>query len=114
MRRRKVTYPPAKTATKGGGATAAARTPANIERAVVINVNAMTGRSDIRPGDRVRIGGGTYAGDAGIVESVAGGVIPAVLVRTESGTLRRVRTVDLVPEPAFRPTPADDRSDQPA
>jgi hypothetical protein len=101
MRRRKVAYPPPKTATKGGASPAAdARAAANANRAVTINLQAMTGRSDIRQGTRVRIGSGMYEGEVAVVESVVGGVIPAAVVRTASGQTRRVRTVDLLPEGA--------------
>jgi len=103
MRRRKVTYPQAKTASKGGSAAGAdARATANANRAVTINLEAMAGRPDIRPGARVRIATGIYQGEIAVVESV-GGVIPAAVVRTESGQTRRVRTVDLYLEgtPAF-------------
>jgi hypothetical protein len=102
MRRRKVTYPPPKTATaRGAGPSPAdARAAAAAARVAVINLDAMTGRSDIRNGMRVRISSGLYAGELAIVESVVGGVIPAVVVRTEAGRARRVRTTDLIPEPA--------------
>jgi len=46
---------------------------------------------------------GLYAGEAAVVESLAGGLIPAALVRTEAGRARRARTIDLQPvgsEPA--------------
>lgn len=103
MRRKKVTYPPPKTATKGGSTAAApdARTP--VSRAVTIDTTAMLGRGELRIGDRVRIMSGLYAGEAAIVESVVGGVIPAALVRTEAGRTRRTRTIDLAP---YRPEPA--------
>jgi hypothetical protein len=114
MRRRKVVYPPAKTNTKGGASPAAdARAAANANRAVTINLQAMSGRADIRQGTKVRIGSGLYEGEIATVESVIGGVIPAAVVRTAAGQARRVRTVDLLPEgaPGFaasesRPEPA--------
>ncbi|HUQ43770.1 MAG TPA: hypothetical protein VM451_05070 [Candidatus Limnocylindria bacterium] len=98
MRRKKVTYPPPKTATssRGGATNADARAAAAAERAVTINLQAMTGRADIVQGSRVRIMSGLYSGEIAVVESVVGGVIPAALVRTEAGRSRRVRTVDLV------------------
>ena len=71
------------------------RNPAG--RTVTINLSATTGRASIRLGDRVRILSGLYAGEAAVVESVAGGVIPAAIVRTESGRTRRSRTIDLDP-----------------
>ena len=98
MRRKKVTYPPPKTATssRGGSTNADARAAAAAERAVTINLQAITGRADIVQGSRVRIMSGLYSGEIAVVESVVGGVIPAALVRTEAGRSRRVRTVDLV------------------
>ena len=96
MRRRKQVYPAAKTATKGGARVEAARTAA-AERVVSIDLTAMTGRSDVAPGTRVEIANGRYAGETVTVESVAGGVIPAVVVRTADGQTRRVRAIDLRP-----------------
>lgn len=115
MRRRKVVYPPPKTATKGGGTSPAAdaRAAANANRAVTINLQAMTGRSDIRQGTRVRIGSGMYEGEVAVVESVVGGVIPAAVVRTQGGQTRRVRTVDLLPEGAPGFAASDVRTDEP-
>jgi hypothetical protein len=96
MRRRKQVYPAAKTATKGGARVEAARTAA-ADRVVSIDLTAMTGRTDIAPGTRVEISNGRYAGEVVTVESVAGGVIPAVAVRTAEGQTRRVRAIDLRP-----------------
>lgn len=101
MKRRRVVYPPAKTATRSDpGAGVDARAAAAASRIVSINLNAMTGRPGIRPGLRVQIASGLYAGEIAVVESVVGGVIPAALVRTEAGRTRRVRTVDLTPAAA--------------
>ena len=98
MRRRKVTYPPPKTATKGAPPVLGAADPRNpAGRTVAINLAATTGRASIRLGDRVRILSGLYAGESAIVESVAGGVIPAAMVRTDTGRTRRSRTIDLDP-----------------
>lgn len=98
MRRRKVTYPPAKTATKGAPPVLGATDPRNpAGRTVSINLSAVKGRSSIGLGDRVRILSGLYVGEIAIVESVSGGVIPAVMVRTEAGRSRRCRTIDLEP-----------------
>lgn len=98
MRRRKVTYPPPKTATKGAPPVLGAADPRNpAGRTVSINLAAVAGRASIGLGDRVRILSGLYAGESAIVESVAGGVIPAAMVRTESGRTRRSRTIDLEP-----------------
>ena len=109
MRRRKVTYPPPKTATSGGsGAStgADARAAAAASRVANINLQAMTGRAGIEQGTRVQITSGLYAGEFAIVELVVGGVIPAAVVRTEAGKTRRARTVDLVPSPASTAAPA--------
>jgi hypothetical protein len=98
VRRRKVTYPPPKTATSGGAGASVvdARAAANASRAVSINLEAKVGRPSIVQGARVQIGSGLYSGEIAIVESVVSGVIPAAVVRTEAGRTRRVRTVDLV------------------
>lgn len=97
MRRRKVTYPPPKTATKGPPPVLGAdpRNPAG--RTISINLAATTGRASIRLGEKVRILSGLYAGDAAVVESISTGVIPSAMVRTESGRTRRARTIDLEP-----------------
>ena len=106
MRRRKVTYPPAKTATSSGSkvSPADARAAAAAARVATINLEAMKGRVGIRQGIRVQIASGLYAGEMAIVESVVGGVIPAAVVRTEAGRARRVRTTDLVAAPEARPS----------
>jgi len=66
----------------------------------VINRQASTGRSGVKVGMRVTVQGtGLYAGQIAVVESISGGVIPAVVIRTEAGRTRRVRTIDLVPAP---------------
>ena len=98
MRRRKVTYPPAKTATKGPPPVLGATDPRNpAGRTVSINLAAAAGRASIRLGERVRILSGLYAGEAAVVESVASGVISSAMVRTEAGRTRRARTIDLEP-----------------
>ena len=102
MRRRKVTYPPPKTATSGGSGASAgadARAAAAASRVANINLQAMTGRAGIVQGTRVQITSGLYAGEFAIVESVVGGVIPAAVVRTEGGKTRRARTVRPDPVP---------------
>lgn len=109
MRRRKVTYPPPKTATSGNSSASAgadARAAAAASRVASINLQAMTGRAGIVQGTRVQITSGIYAGEFAIVESVVGGVIPAAIVRTEAGRTRRARTIDLIPSPAPRPDAA--------
>ena len=100
MRRRKVTYPPPKTATSGGSANPVIdpRAAAAASRTVTINLQAMTGKA-VAVGTRVQITTGLYAGETAIVESLVNGVIPAAVVRTEAGRTRRVRTIDLVSAP---------------
>ncbi|MBI2776650.1 MAG: hypothetical protein HYX57_05205 [Chloroflexi bacterium] len=96
-RRRKFVYPPPKT---GGPPPVApgAFDPRNPPgRTVSINLQAVTGRREIKMGDKVRILSGLYAGEIATVESVAGGVIPAASVKTEAGRTRRARTIDLEP-----------------
>jgi transcription antitermination factor NusG len=68
---------------------------------VSIKLDAMTGRAEIRQGGRVQITSGLYEGELATVESVVGGVIPAAVVRTDAGRTRRVRTVDLIPQPGL-------------
>jgi hypothetical protein len=102
VRRKKVTYPPPKTATKGGSAAPTVDPRAQLNRAVSIDTTALLGKGELRKGDKVRIMTGLYAGEAAIVESVVGGVIPSALVRTEAGRTRRTRTIDLAP---YRPDP---------
>ena len=96
---RKRFVPKPKKVIPGAAEAAAARSAAAASRVATINLGAMTGRADIAQGSRVQIGSGLYAGEFAIVESVIGGVIPAALVRTEAGSTRRVRTIDLVPAP---------------
>ena len=65
---------------------------------VQINLAALDGRAGFGPGDKVRIlGTGLYAGETAVIEKMAGGVVPAAVVRTEAGRSRTVRTVDLEP-----------------
>ena len=94
MRKRKVTYPtprnkkvPQTTATE----------PVYVRPSVVaIDLTAGAGGGAFAIGDKVRIvGSGLYSGEAAVVESLPGGVIPSALVRTEGGRTRRVRTIDL-------------------
>ena len=113
MPRRKVTYPPPKTATSGGTKPSPAdlRAAAAAARVATINLQALTGRADIRQGMRVQIASGLYAGEIAIVESVVGGVIPAAVVRTEAGRARRARTTDLVPVQDAAPREGDPGTD---
>lgn len=101
MRRRKVTYPPPKTATRKAPSPLGAAEPrTSVNRTVVsINTEAMRGRAEIGLGDRVRILSGLYEGELATVETVASGVIPAAMVRTDAGRTRRARTIDLEPLP---------------
>ena len=103
MRRKRVftPKPPPSPASEERAAIAAART-------VSINLNAMSGRTTVRQGERVRIVTGLYAGELATVESVVGGVIPAAVVRTDAGRTRRVRAVDLQPAGPEGPAAAPD------
>jgi len=100
-RKRKVNYPPARTATRPAPAVGAGPEPAYVRPTVVtIDLNAGTGRRGLTVGDRVRIvGTGLYNGEVAVIETLASGVIPAANVRTEAGRTRRVRTIDLEPMP---------------
>jgi hypothetical protein len=108
MRKRKVNYPVAKTATRKTRTVGLPGDPGYVRSTVAsIDLAALTGRDDISVGDRVRIGGdGLYAGELAVVESVISGLIPAATVRTEAGKVRRVRAVDLErPTPTREPSP---------
>lgn len=99
MKRRKVTYPVARTHTKGvpraGAGPEAAQVRPNL---VSIDVTAGAGRKNLNVGARVRISGtGLYAGEEATIEALVAGVIPAAAVRTDGGGTRRVRTIDLEP-----------------
>ena len=94
-----MTYPVARTSKKPAPAVGTGPEPAYVRPTVVaIDVRATKGGGNIAIGDRVRIvGSGLYAGEIAVVETVAGGVIPAAVVRTEAVRTRRVRTIDLEP-----------------
>jgi hypothetical protein len=99
MKRRKVTYPVAKTHTKGaprgGNGPEAVMFRPNL---VAIDVMAVAGRRNLEVGGRVRINGtGLYAGEEASILRLVGGVIPAAMVRTDAGGSRNVRTIDLEP-----------------
>ena len=99
-KKRKVNYPPAKTATRR--APAPAPDP-NYERPnlATINLSAGAGKAGFAVGDKVRIeGSGLYAGEIAVIERLSVGVIPSALVRTGSGGTRQVRTIDLTPATA--------------
>ena len=99
MRKRKVTYPVAKTATKSAARTGAGTEPAFARpNLVAIDLHAGGGRAGLSVGQRVTImGSGLYSGDVVTIESLVGGAIPAAVVRTAAGQSRRVRTIDLEP-----------------
>jgi hypothetical protein len=97
VRKRKVNYPVARTATRQVRTAGLPGDPGYVRSTVAeINLAALTGRDDIAVGDRVRIGGGgLYAGELAVVDSIVSGLIPAAMVRTDAGKTRRVRAVDL-------------------
>jgi len=97
MRKRKVTYPVAKTATKQPRGAGLPSDPGYVRSTVAtINLAALDVRDDLKVGHRVKIGGGgLYAGEFAVVESILSGIIPAAMVRTDAGKTRRVRAVDL-------------------
>lgn len=101
MKRKKVFYPKSKPgAPQPPGAPGAdARAAAAASRTVSINVAALGAGAGVRIGDRVQVQSGLYAGELATVESLVGGVIPAVTIRTDAGMRRRVRAIDLVPIP---------------
>jgi hypothetical protein len=95
MRKRKTTYPVARTSRRPAGPAGA---PDQQIRPTVatIDLSAGQGKDGFTTGSRVRIAGaGLYSGEEAVVGSIPGGVIPSVLVRTEAGRTRRVRTIDL-------------------
>jgi hypothetical protein len=97
-RKRKVTYPPSRSSKGPAPVYVPPVTPPTVAK---INKQAGLGRGEIVVGMRVTIlGTGLYSGETAVVESLAGGVIPAALVRTEAGRTRRVRTIDLAPTSA--------------
>jgi hypothetical protein len=108
MRKRKVTYPVARTATKQPRNTGLPGDPTYVRSTVAtINLAALDVRDDLKVGHRVKIGGGgLYAGEFAVVETILSGIIPAAMVRTEAGKTRRVRSVDLERVAAPAPAPA--------
>jgi hypothetical protein len=106
-RKRKTTYPPARTDTKPAQRPGAGPEPYVRPTVATIDPTATVGKAGFSVGDRVRISGaGLYAGEAAIIEKLTTGVIPGALVRTEAGRTRQVRTVDLDPLPAAAPAKA--------
>jgi hypothetical protein len=95
-RKRKVTYPVARTSKRPSDAPA----PVYPRTSIAIDTTAAAGRPGLSIGSRVRITGtGLYVGEAAVIERFAGNVIPAALVRTDDGRTRQVRTIDLEPIP---------------
>jgi hypothetical protein len=99
MKRRKVTYPVARTHTKGVPRAGAGPEVAVVRPNLVsIDLTAGVGRQNLKVGGRVRINGtGLYTGEEATIERLVAGVIPAATVRTDGGGTRRVRTIDLEP-----------------
>jgi hypothetical protein len=99
VRKRKVTYPPPKTANRPAPASGLPTdTPYVRPTVATIDLNAGKGRAGLAVGGRVRIAGtGLYAGEIAIIEKLVTGVIPQAVVRTEAGKTRQVRTIDLEP-----------------
>src|SRR6476620_7818925 len=96
MKRRKVTYPVAKTHTKGAPRPGAGPDTQVRPNLVSIDITAGAGRQNLKVGGRVRINGtGLYAGEIASILKLVPGVIPAASVRTDTGGTRRVRTIDL-------------------
>jgi hypothetical protein len=99
MKRRKVTYPVARTHTKGVPRSGAGPEVVQVRPNLVsIDLLAGVGRKNLDVGGRVRINGtGLYAGEEATIERLVPGVIPTAAVRTDGGGTRRVRTIDLDP-----------------
>jgi hypothetical protein len=99
MRKRKVTYPQAKTANRPAPATGLPTDPPYVRPTVAtIDLTAGKGRAGLTVGGRVRISGtGLYSGEIATIEKLVTGVIPQAVVRTEAGKTRQVRTIDLEP-----------------
>jgi hypothetical protein len=112
--KRKVTYPPAKTANRPPPPTGLPDEAPYVRPTVaIIDVNAGKGRAGLTVGTRVRISGsGLYSGEFAVIERLANGVIPSAVVRTEAGKTRQVRTIDL--EPAGPAGPAASAGQAPA
>ena len=108
MARRKVSYPPAKTANRPAPPTGLPDDAPYVRPTVAnIDLTASKGRAGLSVGGRVRIAGtGLYAGEIAVIERLANGVIPSAVVRTEAGKTRQVRTIDL--EPVGPATAKDD------
>jgi hypothetical protein len=99
VKRRKVTYPVARTHTKGAPRAGAGPEVAIVRpNLVTIDLTAGVGRANLAVGGRVRIAGtGLYAGEEATIQRLVAGVIPAATVKTDAGGTRNVRTIDLEP-----------------
>ena len=99
MRKRKVTYPPAKTANRPAPPSGLPTDPPYVRPTVAtIDLTAGKGKAGLTVGGRVRISGtGLYSGEIAVIEKLVSGVIPQAVVRTEAGKSRQVRTIDLEP-----------------
>lgn len=99
MPKRRVNYPPAKTANRPPPPTGLPEDAPYVRPTVaVIDTNAGKGRAGLSVGSRVRITGtGLYSGEVAVIERLSNGVIPSAVVRTEAGKTRQVRTIDLEP-----------------
>lgn len=108
MRKRKVTYPPPKTANRPAPASGLPTdTPYVRPTVATIDLNAGKGRAGLAVGGRVRISGtGLYSGEVAVIEKLVTGVIPQAVVRTEAGKTRQVRTIDLEPVSAGTHSPS--------
>src|SRR5688572_10768206 len=94
-RKRKTNFPPPSSSKKR---TPPAGAPESMERPnlAAINTAARAGQDGLSVGDKVRIeAAGLYSGEVGTIERLSAGAIPSAFVRTESGGLRQVRTIDL-------------------
>ena len=98
MRKRKVNYPPAKTANRSNPASTTPGDPVVRSTVATINVQAVKGRSGLQVGRRVRVlGTGRLAGELVTIEKLVTGGIPQAIVRVDGGQTGRVRTIDLEP-----------------
>jgi hypothetical protein len=99
VRKRKVTYPPPKTANRPAPPSGLPTDAPYVRPTVAtIDLSAGKGRAGLAVGGRVRIAGsGLYAGEIAVIERLVSGVIPQAVVRTEAGKTRQVRTIDLEP-----------------
>jgi hypothetical protein len=97
--KRKVNYPPAKTANRPPPPTGLPDDVPYVRPTVaIIDTSAGKGRTGLAVGGKVRIAGnGLYAGETAVIERLSNGVIPSAVVRTEAGKTRQVRTIDLEP-----------------